>query len=209
MASGGIVLLPALRAARNSLRRCPSRRDVSRQPHNMGSIASMPPLLYQYQSAMCRTCRFHSCIWGSPAYWNGYVYWGSANWSGVEDNLQAFSLNANGSGHALDHGDFKDLADLCSPRSDSSFPPMARPPASCGPWITAASRIPARQYQLSDSVRVRRNRLGDLVVLKLPSFERPRRSGRGGQVCGPIIANGKVYFGSSLRCPAMASSRRQ
>jgi hypothetical protein len=37
-------------------------------------------------------------VWGAPAYWNGYVYWGAAWDSGSGDNLKAFSFNANNSG---------------------------------------------------------------------------------------------------------------
>ena len=36
-------------------------------------------------------------IRSTPAYWNGFVYWGSAR-DGVPDNLKAFSFNANNSG---------------------------------------------------------------------------------------------------------------
>jgi hypothetical protein len=38
-------------------------------------------------------------IWGSPAYWNGNVYWSSNNGdAGLVSNLLAFSFNANNSG---------------------------------------------------------------------------------------------------------------
>jgi len=39
-------------------------------------------------------------VWGSPAYWNGYVYFGSANKdvANVADYMKAYSFNAGGSG---------------------------------------------------------------------------------------------------------------
>jgi len=39
-------------------------------------------------------------VWGSPAYWNGYVYFGSANKdvANVADYMKAYSFNASGSG---------------------------------------------------------------------------------------------------------------
>jgi len=37
-------------------------------------------------------------VWGSPAYWNDNVYFGSANQTPTADSMKAFSFNANGSG---------------------------------------------------------------------------------------------------------------
>jgi hypothetical protein len=38
-------------------------------------------------------------VWGSPAYWNGSIYWGGANdGNGIPDNMKAFSFNAGNSG---------------------------------------------------------------------------------------------------------------
>ena len=37
-------------------------------------------------------------VWGSPAYWNGNVYWVASNDQGTASNLLAFSFNAGNSG---------------------------------------------------------------------------------------------------------------
>src|SRR6202043_1684073 len=42
-------------------------------------------------------------IWGSPAYWNGYIFWGGASDGGATDHLKAFSLNADGNGLLSSH----------------------------------------------------------------------------------------------------------
>src|SRR6266481_1797675 len=69
----------------------------------MGQNCGMPPcidrVVQELPGAMVG-------MWGSPAYWNGYVYFGSATDSpATSDSMKAYSLNAGGngilSGHAV------------------------------------------------------------------------------------------------------------
>jgi hypothetical protein len=96
VASGGVVLLPAL----------PSGAQLLAQQGKQGTIYLLNTgNLGKYCINLTPACSNNdpqivqeimgasSGIWGSAAYWNGNLYWTGAN-----DAIQAYSFNANGSG---------------------------------------------------------------------------------------------------------------
>jgi len=96
VASGGLVLLPAL----------PSGQQLLAQQGKQGTIYLLNiSNLGQYCVNLTPACTNSDPqivqeimgaspgIWGSPAYWNGNLYWTGAN-----DSIKAYSFNANNSG---------------------------------------------------------------------------------------------------------------
>ncbi len=96
LAAGGLVLLPAL----------PSGQQLLAQQGKQGTIYLLNANhLGNYCPNLTPACTNSDTnvvqeivgaspgIWGSPAYWNGNLYWTGAN-----DNIKAYSFNANGSG---------------------------------------------------------------------------------------------------------------
>jgi flagellar biosynthesis/type III secretory pathway chaperone len=96
ISAGGLVLLPTL----------PSGRQLLAQQGKAGTIYLLDiNNLGKYCVNLTPACSGRdpqivqeivgasSGIWGSPAYWNGYLYWTGAN-----DSINAYSFNANESG---------------------------------------------------------------------------------------------------------------
>jgi hypothetical protein len=102
VSAGGLVLLPAL----------PSGRQLLAQMGKEGKIYLVDQLNLgkncAVQTPACSTGdtqivqeipKASVGIWGSPAYWNGSLYWGAASGDTLAaDSLKAFSVNAGGSG---------------------------------------------------------------------------------------------------------------
>jgi hypothetical protein len=96
LASGGIVLLPPLASGHQFLaQQGKAGTIVLLDTGNLGKYCGSlspacsgadPQIVQEIQGAS-------SGIWGSPAYWNGNLYWTGAN-----DTIQAYSFNAGGSG---------------------------------------------------------------------------------------------------------------
>ncbi|MGD0505292.1 MAG: chitobiase/beta-hexosaminidase C-terminal domain-containing protein [Steroidobacteraceae bacterium] len=96
VASGGLVLLPALPSGRQLLAQQGKQGTIYLlDTNNLGKYClkltpacsnSDPQIVQEIMGAS-------SGIWGSPAYWNGNLYW-----TGTNDYIQAFSFNANNSG---------------------------------------------------------------------------------------------------------------
>ncbi len=94
--SGGVLVLPALPSGQQLLTQQGKNGTVFLlDAKNLGkncrqltpACTSKDPQIVQ--EIMGAT----SGIWGSPAYWNGSVYW-----AGINDSIRAFSFNANESG---------------------------------------------------------------------------------------------------------------
>jgi hypothetical protein len=96
ISSGGLVLLPPL----------PSGQQLLAQQGKVGTIYLLninnlgkyclqlaPPCNGGDSQIVQELAAASSGIWGSPAYWNGYLYWTGAN-----DSINAYSFNANNSG---------------------------------------------------------------------------------------------------------------
>lgn len=131
-------------------------------------------------------------IRGTPAFWNGSVYWGSAR-DGVSDNMKAFSFNANNSGLLS-----------TSPTSETAkqFPFSAPSPSvsSNGTsngivWGLDNSSFSSSCCQVLYAYDA--TNLGDMLY---NSSQAPNsRDVPGGAVkfTTPIVANGKVYVGGN------------
>jgi hypothetical protein len=130
-------------------------------------------------------------IWGSPAYWNGSVYWGcGADDGGPPDHLKAFSFNANGSGVLS-----------TTPTSQSAhlfaFATAAPVISSNGTkngivWLVDNTKAATHQVLYAYDAT-------NLATMLYNSGQAANsRDVPGGPVkfTAPIIANGKVYLGS-------------
>ncbi|MDP9007332.1 MAG: chitobiase/beta-hexosaminidase C-terminal domain-containing protein [Pseudomonadota bacterium] len=101
VASGGLVLLPTLPSGKQLLTQMGKEGKIFVvDQNNMGKNCAVqvpacsggdPQIVQEIPHATVG-------IWGTPAYWNGSVYWTGGNLDGAADPVQAFSLNANGSG---------------------------------------------------------------------------------------------------------------
>ena len=96
VAAGGLVILPTLPSGQQLLAQQGKQGTIYLlNINNLGkycvnlspSCANSDPQIVQ------EIMNASSGIWGSPAYWNGNLYWTGAN-----DPIRAYSFNANGSG---------------------------------------------------------------------------------------------------------------
>jgi hypothetical protein len=102
LASGGLVLLPGLPSGQQLLAQMGKEGKMYLvDQNNMGKNCNKlvpacsgkdPQIVQEIPNATVG-------VWGSPAYWNGNVYWVGGNGeTGAPDSVRAFSFNANGSG---------------------------------------------------------------------------------------------------------------
>jgi Chitobiase/beta-hexosaminidase C-terminal domain/PQQ enzyme repeat len=200
MASGGIVLLPALPSGQELIAEMSKPGEmylVNR--NNMGRycVNASPACTNTNSQIVQDVPNFTVGVWGSPAYWNGYVYWGSANWSGVEDNLQAFALNANGSGMLSTTATSKTTLTFAAP---APSPSISANGATAGIlWALDNSSFKNSCVGSTNCQVLYAYDATDLANLLYSSSQAPNaRDVPGGAVkyVVPMIANGKVYFGS-------------
>jgi len=201
LASGGLVLLPTLPGGQQLIAQMAKEGKIYLvDRNNMGKYCvnqtpacsgNDPQIVQELPNATIG-------VWGSPAYWNGYVYWGAANDnSGVPDTLKAFSFNANNSGLLS-----------ATPTSVSSQTFGFSAPV---PSISANGATAGILWGLDNSTFARTCSGGlncqvlyaydatDLATLLYNSSQAANsRDVPGGAVkfATPIIANGKVYVGS-------------
>ena len=205
LGSGGLVLLPAL----------PSGQELLTQ---MGKIGMMFLIDTNNMGKYCvdgvPACRGTDSnivqeigtatvgLWGTPAYWNGNVYWGGSRTATIPDNLKAFSFNANGSGLISTFPTSTTLRTF-------TFPGPS-------PSISAQGSANGILWALDNSASGACSGIGncqilyaydatDLTNLLYDSNQAPNnRDVPGGAVkfTTPIIANGKVYVGSQLKVSA-------
>lgn len=96
VASGGLVLLPPLANGTQLLaQQGKAGTIVLLNTGNLGQycVNATPPCSGSDPQIVEEIPDASSGIWGSPAYWNGNLYWTGAN-----DTINAYSFNANGSG---------------------------------------------------------------------------------------------------------------
>ena len=102
VASGGPVLLPALPSGQQLLAEMGKIGTIYLVDiNNMGGycVTGNPPCTGGNDPNIVQEIALASSgVWGTPAYWNGAVYWGPGAESGQSDFLKAFSFNANNSG---------------------------------------------------------------------------------------------------------------
>jgi hypothetical protein len=138
-------------------------------------------------------------IWGSPAYWNGNVYWGSGNDGGNADHLKAFAFNADGQGMLS-----------TSPTSQSAH---AFAFATAAPVISSNGTTNGIVWLVDDSISAAHQVLyaydaTNLATMLYNSSQAPSaRDNPGAPVkfSTPIVVNGKVYLGSQGSVSAFGS----
>jgi len=206
VASGGLVLLPALSSGQQLLTQMGKEgRIYLIDRNNMGKYCvnqtpacndSNPNIVQEIPGATVG-------VWGAPAYWNGSVYWGSASDGGAADNLTAFSFNANNSGLIS-----------TSPTSESakifSFPAPS-------PSVSASGNSNGIVWGLDDSAvySTCSNGVNCQVLYAYDATNLENMLYNSGQAANnrdvpggavkfatPTIANGKVYVGSQYAVSA-------
>ncbi len=133
-----------------------------------------------------------SGIWGSPAYWNGNLYW-----TGVNDRIQAYSFNANNSGLISTTPTSSSAQFSPSQRPRRPSPPTATSTAFSGHWtaVRMTRRAAAAGPIAWGSTPTMRPILQTCSTTA--SKQRTRDSpGAAVKFEKPIIANGKVYVGT-------------
>jgi Chitobiase/beta-hexosaminidase C-terminal domain len=102
VSAGGLVLLPALASGRQLLAQMGKEgKIVLLDQLNLGKNCAVqsPACTFSDPQIVQEIPKASVGIWGSPAYWNGNVYWGAASGdTNTPDTLKAFSFNAGGSG---------------------------------------------------------------------------------------------------------------
>jgi hypothetical protein len=96
LASGGLVLLPPLASGQQLLAQQGKQGTIYLlNSNNLGKycIKLTPACTNSDTNVVQEITGASSGIWGSPAYWNGNLYWTGAN-----DHIKAYSFNANNSG---------------------------------------------------------------------------------------------------------------
>src|SRR5579871_3198546 len=96
LASGGLALLPPLASGHQLLaQQGKSGTIVLLDTANLGKycVNLSPPCSGSDTQIVQEIQNASSGIWGSPAFWNGNLYWTGAN-----DSINAYSFNAGGSG---------------------------------------------------------------------------------------------------------------
>jgi hypothetical protein len=202
LASGGLLLLPTLPSGRQLLTQMAKEGKIFLvDRNNMGKYcvnqtpactSSDPQIVQEVPNATIG-------VWGSPAYWNGYVYWGAASdWTGTPDNLKAFSFNANNSGL---------LSATPSSKSSNTFGFSAPVPSVSANGTTAGivwgldnSTFGSACSGGSNCQVLYAYDATNLATLLYKSSQaanfRDVPGGGAVKFATPIIANGKVYFGS-------------
>ena len=207
VASGGLVLLPALPSGQQLLAQMSKQGTMYvLDRNNMGKycVNATPACVNSDPQIVQETLKATVGIWGSPAYWNGSVYWGAGNDdNGSTDNIKAFSVNANNSGLLSS-----------TPTSETTLAFAYSAPT---PTISANGTTNGILWGLDDSAYHSTCSAGancqvlyaydatDLTKLLYASNQAAsNRDVPGGAVkfATPIVANGKVYAGSQYAISA-------
>jgi hypothetical protein len=201
VASGGLVLLPALGSGKQLLTQMGKEGKIYvLDQNNMGkNCATHVPACSGSDPQIVQEIRNATVgVWGSPAYWNGTVYWaGGSDDTGATDALKAFSFNANGSGL---------LSTTPTSKSAKAFGFSAPIPS-----ISASGATGGILWGLDDSAYQRTctagincqvlyaydaSNLANMLYNSAQAANNRDVPGSAVKFATPIIANGKVYVGS-------------
>ena len=200
LASGGIILLPALPSGKQLITEMSKPGEMYLvDSANMGHycVDATPACTNSNPQIVQDVPNFTVGVWGSPAYWNGSVYWGSATWSGTKSALQAFSLNAGGSGM---------LSTTATSQTSNTFAVPAPIPAvssngtSGGILWGLDNSTYKSECTASSGCQILyaydATNLGTTLYTSAQAANALDVPGSAVKYVTPIIANGKVYFGS-------------
>jgi hypothetical protein len=137
-------------------------------------------------------------IWGTPAYWNGFVYWGGGADEGNADYLKAFSFNAADSGM---------LSTLPTSMSSKLFSYSTPAPVISANgnsngilWILDNSSYDSSCCQVLYAYDA--TNLANMLYNSSQAPNNRDRSGGAVKFTAPVVANGKVYAGSQTSVTA-------
>jgi len=206
VASGGLVLLPTLSSGQQLLAQMGKEGKmyvIDRNKMGKYCVNLSPPCSGNDPNIVEEIPGATAGVWGTPAYWNGSVYWAGGSDGGGPDNLKAFSFNANNSGLIS-----------TSPTSETSKAFSFSTPS---PSISANGTSNGILWGLDDSafgstcsgssncqVLYAYDATNLANMLYNSSQAANNRDVPGGAVkfAIPTIANGKVYVGSQLKVSA-------
>ena len=205
LGSGGLVLLPPLPSGQQLLAQIGKDGKIHLvDTNNMGKYCVQAvPACHGFDSNIVQEIPAATAgVWGTPAYWNGSVYWGPAS-EGTPDSLKAFSFNSNHSGMLS-----------TSPASESpnvftfsgSVPAVSANGNSNGIlWAIDNSAFRAGCSAGANCQILYAYDATNLANMLYSSSQAPNyRDIPGGAVkfTTPTIANGKVYVGSQANVTA-------
>lgn len=208
LGSGGVLLLPDL-------------PDGSAHPHEliqmgkgissaMGKGGTIYLLDRDNLGKFCGSCTSNNAqivqelpgasdgIWGSPAYWNGFVYWGGGGQFSMSDTIKAWAFNADGHGRLS-----------TSPTSVSAerfrFPTVNPVISAHGNkdgilWIVSNSAHQPNGAQILYAYDALN--LGKMLYNSNQAQNNRDQAGGPVKFAVPTIANGKVYVGGSATVTA-------
>jgi Big-like domain-containing protein/PQQ enzyme-like repeat protein len=140
-------------------------------------------------------------VWGSPAYWNGSVYWASnsnGTTSNMPSNLMAFSFNANNSGL---------LSTAPTSQSNNTFnfgtgtPVVSANGNNDGiVWLLDNSTFHATCCQVLYAFDA--TNLANMLYNSSQAAAKRDVPGAAVKFSAPLVANGKVYVGSQFQVSA-------
>ena len=191
LGSGGLVLLPPLAAGSLVAQQGKSGTIVLTRANNLGKYCpNLSPACSGSDTNVIQEITGASgALFGTPAYWNGNIYWG-----GSGNNLRAYSFNAGGSGK---------LSTTPTSQSTQSFAYAAPVPA-----VSANGNSDGIVWALSGSAddstcstgtclglfAYDATNLGNLLWSSSQSAN--NYPGPGVKFAAPMVANGKVYVGT-------------
>jgi hypothetical protein len=206
VASGGLVLLPALPSGQQLLTQMGKEGTMFViDINNMGKycVNDVPPCHGRDPNIVEEIPVATAGVWGTPAYWDGSVYWGGSNPS-VPDSLKAFSFNANESGLISTSRTSESSQTFSFPAPSPSI--SANGNANGILWGLDNSGFGSSCSGGSASCQVLyAYDASNLANMIYNSSQAPHdRDIPGGAVkfSTPTIANGKVYVGSQLKVSA-------
>jgi len=200
LASGGIVLLPALPSGKQLIASMSKPGEMYLvDSSNLGGycVTATPACTNSNPQIVQDVPNYTVGVWGAPAYWNSSVYWGSANWSGTKSPLQAFAFNAGGSGM---------LSTTATSQTSNAFAVPAPIPAVSANgtsggilWGLDNSTYKSECTASSGCQILYAYDATNLATTLYTSAQAANAQdvpGSAVKYVTPIIANGKVYFGS-------------
>jgi hypothetical protein len=194
LGAGGLVLLPPLGSGKQLLaQQGKAGTIVLLDTSNLGKycINLTPPCTNSDPQIVEEIPNASAGIWGSPAYWNGNLYW-----TGENDTINAYSFNANNSG----------MISTAPTSHSAQIFAFAAPTPAVSSNGTSNGILWALDGSADNSTCGSGNCLGlfaydatNLSNLLYTSSQAPNnRDSPGGAVkfATPIVANGKVFAGT-------------
>ena len=196
LGSGGLVLLPPLSSGQQLLAQQGKQGTIYLlDSNNLGKFCKelTPACTFSDPQIVQEIVGASSGVWGSPTYWNGYLYWTGAN-----NSIAAYSFNANNSGR---------ISTTPTSKSTQTFPFTAPIPA-----ISANGNSNGILWALdgsgSDSTcdggaghcfglyAYDATNLANLLYISTQAANNRDSPGTAVKFQTLIIANGKVYVGT-------------